>query len=112
MFRHDAQKCRAIKVLLGKVGKEHLWGYEGPTAESFTAQTDPTNLSSGEAVLLNVCLDLWNPLNQRATLGDILRRLDGQLVKAVMGLVAASVDGPDAVDQWIKEHSGSSVPLG
>lgn len=104
MFRSEKQICKACRALLKLVDKQHLWGLHGPTPEAATASSEPFNLSKGEQVLLDVCWDLWNPLNRKASLGDIMSTLDGRLQLAVAGLLWATVEGPDAVDQWIKDR--------
>jgi hypothetical protein len=104
MFKSEKQICKAIRTLLKMVNKQHLWGLHGPNPEAFTATSEPFNLSTGEAVLLNVCWDLWRPVNRRAPLGDVVSTLDGQIQLAIADLLRASVEGPDAVDQWIKDR--------
>ena len=59
MFRSDAQKCQAIRLLLGSLGLEYLWTERGPTAKA-VEWLNGSPLSSGENVLLRTAFEFWN----------------------------------------------------
>jgi hypothetical protein len=107
MFRNDAHKSEAIRVLLSRAGLERFW-QERPTQEAVVAVNGGMCLSLGETVLIQVAFDIWNPVGQRSRVGDVLTRLDLELQQALWGLLEAMTfekDNGATIDQWIKDWS-------
>jgi hypothetical protein len=104
MFRDDAHKAEAIRVLLRKLSLDRFWGDLRPTEEAFG---DLAGLSSGEVTLLRVALDIWAPQNRGAPLGDITQTLDLDIQIAIFWLMLAINSGDDgsSIDRWVRNNS-------
>jgi hypothetical protein len=78
-----------------------MWTPSGPTEEAialFEAGGGP--LSSGERVMLLVTWAFWNSA-EKATLADVVYRLDDNNLHAVATLMLALAHGAAALDEWI-----------
>lgn len=101
MFRSDAQKCQAIRLLLRSLGLEYLWTERGPTAKA-VEWLDGSPLSSGENVLLRTAFEFWNQQGNVMLGRDLLNVLDSRRFEKVLTLALAVHSGAEAVDQWIE----------
>jgi hypothetical protein len=78
-----------------------MWTASGPTDEAialFEAGGGP--LSSGERVVLLSAWAFWNSA-EKATLADVVYRLDDKNLHAVATLMLALAHGGPAIDEWI-----------
>jgi hypothetical protein len=78
-----------------------MWTAAGPTEEAialFEAGGGP--LSSGERVMLLAAWAFWNSA-EKATLADVVYRLDDKNLRAVAALMLALAQGGPAIDEWI-----------
>jgi hypothetical protein len=105
VFRDDAQAARAIRSLLGTLGLEDLWSDKGPNQSAVALRRDPRRaLSPAQDALFNAAWALWDRASpSKIRFDELLRHLDRSSGTALFTLVAASLEGPDAVDRWITE---------
>ena len=101
MFRSDAQKCQAIRLLLRSLGLEYLWTERGPTAKA-VEWLDGSPLSSGENVLLRTAFEFWNQQGNVMLGRDLLNVLDSRRFEKVLTLALAVHWGDKAVNDWIE----------
>lgn len=103
MFRSEAQQARACRALCERARLGGMWSASGPTEEAialFEAGGGP--LSSGERVVLHVAWAFWNGA-EKATLADVIHRLDGRNLHAISTLMLALAHGSEHVEAWIEE---------
>jgi hypothetical protein len=102
MFSDEAQRVRAVRALLARIGLASLWTDEGPTplAMKYRARSP---LSSGETVMVQAAWDVWNG-EGKLLLADVLDALDLPNTSALCGLVVAEKVGGPAIEQWIAEQ--------
>jgi hypothetical protein len=99
MFRSNRQMADACRVLLAPIGLAHLWRGDRPHNELFEVLQQRLK-SSGELALVAMTLDIFNGQG-KATVGDLVHRLDSDHIRRVGTLLVAIADGPEAVDRWI-----------
>jgi hypothetical protein len=102
MFTDDSQKATVCKVLVGMIGKGHLFDLEGPTAEALTLfEEGGESLAEGdERTLFLTALAIWNG-DGGPTIGE-LRNLTPPNLVAVGSLMRCIPEGPDQIDNWLK----------
>jgi hypothetical protein len=111
LFRDDEQASAAIRVVLASAGIAYLWDEGGPTQEAKRLRIERTaTLSPAEHVLLLTGFDLW-AREGRVTLVDLLERVEGESLQALLSLSAAVSAGLLAVDQWLSESSAEFVSV-
>lgn len=102
MFRNDAQKCQAILALLQPSGMDQYWTETGPSEIAVSLlERNGGGHSSGQALMLKVAFDIWNG-EGKATLGDILGKLDEINLGMLSTLMSAANVSAEDVDRWIK----------
>jgi hypothetical protein len=107
-FASDAQIARACLALLAplRLVERGYWAEDGrgPTSAALDlVEGRGCPLSSGEQLVVRVALDFWNG-HGGATIGEIAGRLDESVVRAIAGLLMASVVSPAAVEAWIESQ--------
>lgn len=104
-MRNHAQLVAVVQAVCARVAPGvKLWTLDGPTdvARKWHRRNP---LSSGERVLFNVAWAVWNSDNVKATVADLVTRLDGRSLAFVASLLAALADGnPLAIDRWLAEQ--------
>ena len=106
MFRNDAQKCLAIRALLGP-HLDYLWTTEGPTPTAITLlERRGGPMSHGEQLMLFCAFDIWNG-DGKALLGSLIAVLDGDNLRRLGTLLVAmsGLYADRAIDRWIEEHT-------
>lgn len=113
MFRCEAQLARACRALCDRAGLGRMWTASGPSDEAialFEAGGGP--LSSGESVVLLSAWAFWNSA-EKATLADVVYRLDDKNLRAVATLMLAVAGGGHAIDEWLaamEQDTGRAEP--
>ena len=108
----DRQRALACRALLSHVGLTSLWSFEGPTDRAAELlEAGGGNLSSGEAIMLDLSWAVWNGNQLKHKNGgyvmgfrDLINRLDQSNLQVVGSLLVAIAQGPERLDEWIKTH--------
>jgi hypothetical protein len=107
----DAQVCKALQVLLSRVGLEVLWGDDGPTkqAREYYEHGFPRGHSPTDVVMLQAAFALWKITNDKLSFARVVEDLDANNARALFGLVEAYMLSASAVDAWIQVHSHKGI---
>lgn len=107
-YRNEKQHGDAIQLMLEASGLDPFKNLEPLFINGFWTEefedlmSIRRKLSSGERIMLDAALCLWN-WNKDFALIELVS-LEPRLARLVLGLYMAWIDGPVAVDQWM-EHS-------
>ena len=99
MFRSDAPKCQAIRLLLRSLGFECLWTERSPTAKA-VEWLDGSPLSSGENVLLRV--RVLEPAGECHARLRLAQRPRLRALRKSLNARTRSGLGRQGVDDWIE----------
>ncbi len=103
MFRSEAQQARACRALCARARLGAMWTASRPTEEPIALyEAGGGPLSSGERIMLLVAWAFWNGA-EKATLADVVNRLDERNLHAISTLMLALAHGAEHVDAWIEE---------
>lgn len=105
-IRDDAQLGRVCAALLAPLQLAHLFEGGRPTEEAVKlAASGP--LSSGERVMLQAAMALWNTENDALRFADAVRVLDQDRLRDLGELlVAIGEHGGAATDAWLARMEG------
>ena len=112
MFRNDAQRSAAARVLLRSVRQEHLWD-ERPTPLALRLfERDGGYLSSGERMMLFIAWEVWDAgaSDGKAGVGQCMAKLDYPQLRLLGSFFTAFSGGAIAIDRWLVEHK-ACAPL-
>jgi hypothetical protein len=110
MFRSDAQKSEAIKVLLALAGIDHMWK-EPPNLENQVNLANLETLSTSERSLLLAACSVWRPTFEGPGLGRLIQILHPTIQYALWSLLrlAANNDDGENVNEWMETWKGVLV---
>lgn len=107
MWRDDAQRSAAIRILLEGAHLGRWWTDVGPSVELAALVVGGWEgvgaYSHGEQVMLRVAMDYWNGQGH-AALAEVLDVLDGANLGRVASLALALAAGASTVDRWLEAH--------
>jgi hypothetical protein len=102
-------------VLLERTGlvQRGCWAATGPTDATSAVVVGGAGVSSGERLLIQVCMDLWNG-EGGAAFSKILSVCDGGNLRLLGSLLIALSDprGSLAIDEWLESLRRNDWTLG
>lgn len=106
------QHERVCETLCNRAGFTKCWDADGLTAKYERIRASG-KMSSSEALLLDVALDVWNG-HGNAPLGRVINVLDNDNLRMVASLLCAiaddGIDGTE-VKLWLRRYEAASKPL-
>lgn len=108
MIRSDAQTCRALRVLLARVGLDDLWNNEGPTDRAVELlEAGAAALSPEQRTIFRAAWAIWSRSGS-LPFADVLR-LDPELLEVLCSLVVVLRRDGATVESWIESSDARLI---